>query len=140
MVDAFFDTEEDVEEPDEDEVLGGGESNVDCDPSLLLPGPGGPFLCQSFLDPFRMFAIAGFSFAGLQMLAWAPPIWARIVGIILVSIASNLGEMTFLQLSTLYPTNVALGAFSAGTGASGLLSAALYNILTTGLLFSVCFL
>ena len=49
----------------------------------------------------------------------------------------SLGEMTFLQLSTLYPTNIALGAFSTGTGFSGLISALIYNIVTSVLQIDV---
>lgn len=61
--------DDDVEEPEEGVVLGGGRSGVDY--------------------PRRLFICAVSSMVGLQLLAWAGPVWLRIVGILCVSLASK---------------------------------------------------
>ena len=52
----------------------------------------------------------------------------RLLGIALASLSSGLGELTFLQLSTIYGNTIgeAVGYFASGTGAAGLLGAALW--------------
>jgi battenin len=49
----------------------------------------------------------------------------------LASIASSLGEITFLSMSTLYSRNLSLGSWSSGTGAAGLIGAFSYAAITS---------
>lgn len=61
----------------------------------------------------------------------------RLAGISLASFSSGLGEMTYLQLSTVYGSldspidlgGVAVGWFASGTGAAGLVGAGLWWVL-----------
>ena len=53
----------------------------------------------------------------------------RLLGICFASFASGLGELTFLQLSTTYPIQLAghsVGYFASGTGGAGVGGAALW--------------
>ena len=65
----------------------------------------------------------------MQVVAAFDMLNMRLLGIALASLSSGLGELTFLQLSTTYPgtgTGEAVGYFASGTGAAGLLGAALW--------------
>jgi battenin len=65
----------------------------------------------------------------IQVVAAFDLLSMRLLGIALASLSSGLGELTFLQLSTTYPgtgTGEAVGYFASGTGAAGLLGAALW--------------
>ena len=42
------------------------------------------------------------------------------LGISLASFSSGLGELTFLQLSSAYPSGQSLGGFASGTGGAGI--------------------
>lgn len=53
----------------------------------------------------------------------------RLFGISLASLSSGLGEMTFLQLTTRYPTQPGVTWFASGTGAAGVVGAALWWLL-----------
>ncbi|KAF9515000.1 hypothetical protein BS47DRAFT_1328482 [Hydnum rufescens UP504] len=69
------------------------------------------------------------SVLGMLVVAAFDVLNMRLLGIALASFSSGLGELTFLQLSTTYPGNVAgeaIGYFASGTGAAGLLGAALW--------------
>jgi len=48
------------------------------------------------------------------------------LGISLASFSSGLGELTFLQLSSSYPSNQSLGGFASGTGGAGIVGAGLW--------------
>lgn len=58
------------------------------------------------------------------MVAFLPSLWTRLAGISIASFSSGLGELTYLQLSTRYGrkgAGRAVGWFSSGTGAAGLI-------------------
>jgi battenin len=65
-----------------------------------------------------------------QIVSLFPSLWIRLAGISLASFSSGLGEMTFLQLSTAYRSPAlggkAVGWFSSGTGAAGLVGALIW--------------
>ncbi|CAF0962848.1 unnamed protein product [Brachionus calyciflorus] len=52
--------------------------------------------------------------------------WLIFTGICSASISTSVGELTFLSLSTLYPTNMAFFPYVIGSGSSGLLSSFFY--------------
>lgn len=68
------------------------------------------------------------SFTGILLVAFSSSLSARLSGIALASFSSGLGEMTFLQRSTVYGDDamakLAVNWFASGTGAAGLVGAA----------------
>ncbi|KAL5520775.1 BTN1 [Sanghuangporus sanghuang] len=63
---------------------------------------------------------------GMIVVAASDTLEMRLLGIGLASLSSGLGELTFLQLSTKYPSSVggrSVGYFASGTGAAGLVGA-----------------
>ena len=80
----------------------------------------------------RLSVCAASSFFGLQLLAWADNVGIRVLGIAFASLSSNLGDMSFLQLATRYPSMIAstFGGYAAGSGAAGLIGSAVYTVLT----------
>lgn len=78
------------------------------------------------LYPFRLLTVQSHP---NQVVAAFESLTMRLLGIALASLASGLGELTFLQLSTTYKSQAAgqaVGYFSSGTGCAGLLGAGLW--------------
>lgn len=73
----------------------------------------------------RTLSCTAMSSLGMLLVALRPSLFTRLIGIAVTSFSSGLGEMTFLQLSTCYGTQggKAVGWFSSGTGAAGLVGA-----------------
>ncbi|KAH8833784.1 batten's disease protein Cln3 [Flagelloscypha sp. PMI_526] len=70
--------------------------------------------------------------SGCWLLHSADLLGPRLLGISLASFSSGLGELSFLQLSTTYPSTLgghAVGYFASGTGAAGLVGAFLWWML-----------
>lgn len=72
----------------------------------------------------------------MQMVAFSASLSIRLVGIAIASFSSGLGEMTYLQLSTVYGrasggrlAGIAVGWFASGTGCAGLAGAGLWWVL-----------
>lgn len=90
----------------------------------------------------RIWSCVSMSFVGLLIIALLPSLYTRLAGIALASFSSGLGELTFLQLSTRFNrtgAGRAVGWFSSGTGAAGLVGASAWWIVrplgvTNGLL------
>lgn len=61
--------------------------------------------------------------------AYAEVVWVALIGVILTSISSGLGEITFLGYSARYNKNV-VSTWSSGTGGAGILGSISYSILT----------
>ncbi|TGZ81330.1 hypothetical protein EX30DRAFT_286802, partial [Ascodesmis nigricans] len=80
----------------------------------------------------RLTLCAVSSFVGLQLLAWCENIGVRVMGIAAASLSSNLGDMSFFQLATRYPTMItqSMGGYAAGSGAAGLIGSFVYTLLT----------
>lgn len=110
---------------------------------------GWPYLLKGQIHYYRrIFACASCSFIGMlvsfidlalcpcstktdatapsQIIAFSPSLPPRLLGISLASFSSGLGELTFLQLSALYPSYLSLGGFASGTGGAGILGAGLW--------------
>lgn len=74
--------------------------------------------------------ISGISAAGSFILvAFSPSVTISLCGVVLASISSGLGEVTFLSLTAFYPRAV-ISWWSSGTGGAGLLGALSYLGLT----------
>lgn len=79
----------------------------------------------------RIWSCVSMSFIGLLIIALLPSLYTRLAGIALASFSSGLGELTFLQLSTRFSrtgAGRAVGWFSSGTGAAGLVGASAWWI------------
>ncbi|KAF8428736.1 batten's disease protein Cln3 [Tirmania nivea] len=104
-------------------------------PSVLIRAfvPYIRFLTIRFFNyPFRLTVCCLSSFIGLQLLSFAPTLPLRVMGIMLTSLSSNLGDMTFYQLAPRYPLSIAksFGGCAAGSGVAGLLGSGVYTLLT----------
>ncbi|KAI1108207.1 protein btn-1 [Nemania sp. NC0429] len=109
----------------------------------VLPSFATKLIAPYFIDrvPYsiRIPFFALVSSAGMLILALTPPdtsVASKMVGIMLASLASGGGELSFLGL-THYYGHMSLAAWGSGTGAAGLLGAGLYVLLTDWLGFSV---
>lgn len=66
----------------------------------------------------RIMACTILSFMALQIVAWMDDFGIRLFGIVLASISSGVGEISFLSLSSFHRASV-LGFWGVGTGAAG---------------------
>lgn len=55
--------------------------------------------------------------------------WLIFVGVMMASLASSFGDITFLSLSTLYPRSLSISGWGSGTGAAGLIGSFAYAFL-----------
>ncbi|KAK4049377.1 battenin CLN3 protein [Microbotryomycetes sp. JL201] len=124
---------------------------VNIAPALLVK-VGWPYLVKGEAQyGQRIVSCSAISFIGIIIVATSATLVPRLFGIAIASFSSGLGEMTYLQLSTVYGAvpgadlgGIAVGWFASGTGAAGLVGAGLWWILRglgvrTGLLIC-CFL
>ncbi|RYC53840.1 hypothetical protein CHU98_g12369 [Xylaria longipes] len=98
-----------------------------------------PYFIHRVPYSIRIVVFAAISSAGMLMVAFTPPdksVGAKMVGVMLASLASGGGELSFLGL-THYYGHMSLAAWGSGTGAAGLVGAGLYVLLTDWLGFSV---
>lgn len=80
----------------------------------------------------RVFVFIALSVAGMLMVALTPPstsVAVKMVGVVLASLSSGGGELSFLGL-THYYGRASLAGWGSGTGAAGLVGAGLYVALT----------
>lgn len=90
----------------------------------------------------RIFVFVALSMCGMLVIALTPPlhdsrsIGIKMLGVILASLSSGAGELSFLGL-THYYGHFALAAWGSGTGGAGLIGAGAYAIATTTLRISV---
>lgn len=86
-----------------------------------------------------MLVFCALSTVGMLMVALTPPedsVAVKMVGVVLASLASGGGELSFLGL-THYYGQMSLAGWGSGTGAAGLVGAGLYVVLTEWWRFSV---
>ncbi|KAI1750401.1 Batten's disease protein Cln3 [Xylaria castorea] len=98
-----------------------------------------PYFIHRVPYSIRIVAFAAISSAGMFMIAFTPPdksVGTKMVGVMLASLASGGGELSFLGL-THYYGHGSLAAWGSGTGAAGLVGAGLYVLLTDWFGFSV---
>jgi battenin len=107
-----------------------------------------PYFIHRVPYSVRVLIFIALSVTGMLMVALTPPsksVAVKMVGVVLASLSSGGGELSFLGL-THYYGQVSLVGWGSGTGAAGLVGAGLYVVLTewwglnvrTSLLFSAC--
>ncbi|KAI1299904.1 Batten's disease protein Cln3 [Xylaria venustula] len=98
-----------------------------------------PYFIHRVPYSLRILFFAAISSAGMFLIAFTPrddSVAVKMVGVMLASLSSGGGELSFLGL-THYYGHVSLAAWGSGTGAAGLVGAGLYVLLTDWLGFSV---
>lgn len=95
-----------------------------------------PYAIHRVPYPIRVWLLVVLSFVGMQLVAWQTTLLARLFGVMLASVASGLGELSFLGLTHYYGP-FAIPFWGSGTGAAGLLGAGLYVCATSLLGLSV---
>ncbi|KAG5362644.1 Protein BTN1 [Yarrowia sp. B02] len=102
---------------------------ADVLPSFLIK-LAAPFLVHRITYDRRIGLLVGLSTVGMLSVSLASPLFLKLVGVVLASFSSGLGEVTFLQLTHFYDTK-ALNGWSSGTGGAGLVGSGLFMLLTT---------
>ncbi|KAK3396892.1 batten's disease protein Cln3 [Sordaria brevicollis] len=98
-----------------------------------------PYFIHRIPYATRIFIFVGLSSAGMLLIAFTPPsqsVAVRLIGVILSSISSGGGELSFLGL-THYYGHMSLAAWGSGTGGAGLIGSLLYVMLTDWIGLSV---
>jgi battenin len=92
-----------------------------------------PYFIHRVPYPARVLAFAATSSAGMLLVATTPAdrgLAAKMAGVVLASLSSGGGELSFLGLTHYYGPR-SLAAWGSGTGAAGLVGAGLYVVLTS---------
>ncbi|MEJ1273837.1 ceroid lipofuscinosis neuronal 3 juvenile (Batten Spielmeyer-Vogt disease) [Cricetulus griseus] len=93
-----------------------------------------PTLVIKLLAPFglhllpyspRVLVTGVFSAGSFILVAFSHSVWLSLSGVVLASISSGLGEVTFLSLTAFYPSAM-ISWWSSGTGGAGLLGSVSY--------------
>ncbi|KAF9922634.1 battenin CLN3 protein [Linnemannia zychae] len=108
---------------------------ADIAPSLLIKSIA-PYFVHKFPYSARVVMCASLSFSAVVLIARANSITIRLLGIMMASLSSGLGELTFLMLSSFYRLQM-VSAWSSGTGGAGLLGAFLFLALTSWIGLSI---
>ncbi|PSR77243.1 batten's disease protein Cln3 [Coniella lustricola] len=98
-----------------------------------------PYFIHRVPYSLRILLCAGLSASGMVLVATTPPtqtVVVKLLGVILASLSSGGGELSFLGLTHYYGP-MSLAAWGSGTGGAGLAGAGLYVVLTTWFGFSV---
>lgn len=98
-----------------------------------------PYFIHRVPYAIRILIFAGLSTAGMLLIALTPAtqtVAVKLVGVVLASLSSGGGELSFLGL-THYYGHMSLAAWGSGTGGAGLAGAGLYVMLTSWFGFSV---
>jgi battenin len=98
-----------------------------------------PYFIHRVPYAIRVLAFAALSSAGMSLIALTPPdrsVAVKLAGVVLASLSSGGGELSFLGL-THYYGQASLAAWGSGTGGAGLVGAGLYVLLTDWIGFSV---
>lgn len=77
------------------------------------------FYANTFVASYRISILVALSCLGMLTVALSDTIGFKLFGIIVASLSSGLGELSFLQLTHFYG-EISLAAFSSGTGGAGL--------------------
>lgn len=101
---------------------------ADILPTLLIK-LAAPFCIHLLPYNLRVVAVTAAAWGSFALVAAAAGVAVSLGGVVLASASSGLGEVTFLALSSLYPSS-ALSCWSSGTGAAGLGGALAYLGLT----------
>ncbi|TEA10837.1 Protein BTN1 [Colletotrichum sidae] len=107
-----------------------------------------PYFIHRVPYSLRVLVLIGLSCSGMLLVALTPPsksVAVKMVGVVIASLSSGGGELSFLGLTHYYGP-MSLAGWGSGTGAAGLVGAGLYVVLTdwwkfsvrNSLLFSAC--
>lgn len=107
---------------------------ADVLPSLVFK-VSAPFFFHTVPYKSRIYLLIALSFFGMQIVANVETLQLKILGIVMASLSSGIGEVTFLQL-THYFDNSAVHAWSSGTGAAGLVGSFVFMAMTSWLAIS----
>ncbi|KAL2134159.1 hypothetical protein VTI74DRAFT_858 [Chaetomium olivicolor] len=91
-----------------------------------------PYFIHRVPYSVRILVFVGLSSAGMVLVAFAPrdgSVGVKLFGVVLASLSSGGGELSFLGL-THYYGHMSLAAWGSGTGGAGLMGAGLYVLLT----------
>ncbi|RDW75738.1 hypothetical protein BP5796_06559 [Coleophoma crateriformis] len=109
----------------------------------VLPSFGTKLVAPYFIHKIsyskRILIFCGLSSSGMLLVALTPTtqsVGVKLLGVILASLSSGGGELSFLGLTHYYGP-FSLAAWGSGTGGAGLVGAGLYVLLTTTIGFSV---
>lgn len=94
-----------------------------------------PYFIHRIPYNYRIWSLILLSCTGMVLVSTGT-LGVCILGIVLASLSSGFGEVTFLQLTHFYQ-HVSLNGWSSGTGGAGLLGSASYLLLTSVLKVSV---
>lgn len=97
---------------------------------LLLVKVCAPFVVHLIAYPVRVWSLVGLLSVGMVVVSQSPSVGLKIGGIVLASILSGLGELTFLQLTHFYRETDAISGFLSGTGGAGLAGSFIFMALT----------
>ncbi|KAI4123108.1 MAG: hypothetical protein LQ338_005435 [Usnochroma carphineum] len=102
-----------------------------------------PYFIHAIPYSLRVLFFAAVSACGMLLIALTPAytdggtITTKMAGVVLASLSSGAGELSFLGLTHYYEGGFALAAWGSGTGGAGLVGAGAYAIATTSLGMSV---
>ncbi|KAF6810292.1 Protein BTN1-like protein 2 [Colletotrichum plurivorum] len=107
-----------------------------------------PYFIHRVPYALRVVVLIALSVCGMLLVALTPPeksVAVKMVGVVIASLSSGGGELSFLGLTHYYGP-MSLAGWGSGTGAAGLVGAGLYVVLTdwwgfgvrNSLLFSAC--
>lgn len=88
-----------------------------------------PFFIHFIAYPKRIISLIIFSVCGMLLVTYGT-LHFKLFGIVLASLSSGLGEITFLQLTHFYE-ETGLNGWSSGTGGAGLVGSGVYLLFTT---------
>lgn len=90
-----------------------------------------PLVIHQFAYSHRLIALVVLSIPGMLLISFTSSNTSAIIsGICMASASSGIGEVSFLLLTHYYPRNMAIGGFSAGTGAAGIAGSFLFLLFT----------
>ena len=101
-----------------------------------------PYFIQAVPYSIRILLLVSISTIGMLLIALTPEytdggtISTKMAGVVLASLSSGLGELSFLGLTHFYG-HFSLAAWGSGTGAAGLVGAGAYAVATTSIGLSV---
>ncbi|KAF9584499.1 battenin CLN3 protein [Lunasporangiospora selenospora] len=115
--------------------VGGIVLLADIAPSLTIKMTA-PYFIHMVPYYVRVLTCVLLSFSAVVIIALAKTIPVRLGGVMMASLSSGLGELTFLMLSSFYRRQM-ISAWSSGTGGAGLLGALLFLALTSWIGLSI---
>ncbi|XP_034241553.1 battenin-like isoform X2 [Thrips palmi] len=121
--------------PDAQKIPGPRECNELSTGAILLADIL-PSLFIKFISPFfplwihtRMSAVIVLNLAGFVLVAMAQQLWVVLTGVVCMSIASGLGEVSLLAYTAFFKDKTVITMWSSGTGGAGVLGAASFLLL-----------